>query len=133
MQTVTVFVPRDPATCWKLFTDASLLLRWVPGLRRAQVILVSRGLAQEVHFEYSDSLAYTLVYSYDADQREVSWEPKLGRRDGVAGFARFEPADGGASMTYALEQGANRSAVEREQGDLQRIAEAFAAWMREQS
>jgi len=129
VQTVTVFVPRDPALCWRMFTDASLLLAWVPGLRRAQMISKSRGLAEEVHFEYADSLAYTLVYRYDVERREVSWTPKLGRRDGVAGFARFDDADGGTQMTYGLEQGEGRSPNERELGDLQKLADAFVAWM----
>ncbi len=130
MQTVTVFIARDPAQCWRMFTDATLLLAWVPGLKRAQTIAKSRGLAEEVHFEFADSLAYTLVYSYDVDNREVTWQPKLGRRDGVAGFARFEPAaEGGTSLIYGLEQGENRTANERALGDVQVLADAFVAWM----
>jgi hypothetical protein len=129
MQTVTVVVPRDPATCWKRFTDASLLLAWVPGLRRAQVIAKSRGLPEEVHFEFSDSLAYTLVYTYDVEAREVRWEPKLGKRDGVAGFARFATTDGGTELTYGLEHGTGRNEQDRALGDITKIADAFAAWM----
>jgi hypothetical protein len=129
MQTVTVVVPRDPASCWKRFTDASLLLAWVPGLRRAQVIAKSRGLPEEVHFEFSDSLAYTLVYAYDVDAHEVRWEPKLGKRDGVAGFARFDATDGGTQVTYGLEQGTGRSEQDRALGDIKHIVDAFAAWM----
>ena len=129
MQTVTVTVSRDPATCWKRFTDASLLLAWVPGLRRAQVIATSKGLPEEIHFEFSDSLAYTLVYTYDVDAREVRWEPKLGKRDGVAGFAKFAVTDDGTEVTYGLEQGSGRSERDRALGDIKKIVDAFAAWM----
>jgi len=129
MQTVTVIVPRDPTTCWKRFTDPSLLLAWVPGLRRAQVIATARGLPEEIHFEFSDSLAYTLVYIYDVDAREVRWEPKLGKRDGVAGFAKFAGLDGGTEVTYGLEQGSGRSEQDRAIGDIKKIVDAFAAWM----
>jgi len=129
MQTVTVTVLRDPASCWKRFTDASLLLAWVPGLRRAQVISTARGLPEEIHFEFSDSLAYTLVYTYDVEARELRWEPKLGRRDGVAGFAKFVETAGGTEVTYGLEQGSGRSAHDRALGDIKKIVDAFAAWM----
>ena len=130
VQTLTVFVPRDPQTCWRLFTDVSLLAAWVPGLRRAQVLAKERGLPVEVHFEFAESRAYTLAYSYDVEAREVRWQPKLGRRDGVTGFARFEPAEGGGTtLTYGLEHGEARSAEERALGDLQTLVAALGAWL----
>lgn len=132
VETMTVFIPRDPATCWRVFTDAGLLPAWVPGLRRAQIITKERGLASEVHFEFSSSLTYTLVYTYDLEHREVSWQPKLGRRDGVSGFARFEPSEDGTRVTYGLEPGDGRSPAELELGDLRLLADAFTTWMREQ-
>jgi hypothetical protein len=66
---VSAFVTRDPAACWKLFTDIALLGAWVPGLRRAQVLAKEKGLPSEVHFEFASSLAYTLVYTYDPAAR----------------------------------------------------------------
>src|SRR5262245_33376160 len=105
MHSVTVFVPRDPQTCWRAFLDAAALPLWVPGLRRAQVLAKSHGLPSEIHFEFATSLVYTLAYQYDVERREIRWEPKLGRRDGVTGSVRFEPFDDGARMTYALAHG----------------------------
>lgn len=112
--------------------DASKLPLWVPGLRRAQVLALERGLPSEIHFEFSSSLVYTLVYSYDLEKREVRWQPKLGKRDGVSGFIRFDAADAGTQLTYALEHGEGRSPSERELGDLQKLVDAFVAWMRDE-
>jgi hypothetical protein len=129
VQTLTAYVDRDPAHCWRVFIDAALWPLWVPGLRRAQVIAMERGLPAEVHFEYADSLAYTLVYAYDVERREVRWEPKLGKREGVRGFARFEPIDRGARMTYGLEHGEGRTERERALGDPEALVAAFVRWM----
>jgi hypothetical protein len=85
-------------------------------------------MPSEIHFEYSESLVYTLAYTYDAEQREVRWQPKLGRRDGVSGSVRFDPHDGGTQLTYTLEHGAGRSSSERELGDIQRLVDAFVGW-----
>lgn len=129
VQTASVFVPRDPQACWRLFTDVSLLAAWVPGLRRAQVISKERGFPSEVHFEFATSLAYTLAYSYDVERREVRWSPKLGRRDGVSGFARFDSFDQGTRLTYALEHGDGRSQADRELGDVEKLLAALQAWL----
>lgn len=133
MQTVTALVPRDPETCWQLFTDVTQLTSWVPGLRAAQIITGSRALPSEIHFELAGSraLAYTLVYSYDKAKREVRWEPKLGRSEGVAGFVRFDPDPAGTLLTYGLEHGDGRGPAERELGDVQRLVEAFSVRVRQ--
>ena len=133
MKNVTTFVPRAPEACWNLFTDPSVLLAWMPGLRRATVI--SRGpdnLPLEVHFEFSTSLTYTLVYTYDAAAREVHWHPRAGKRDAVNGFARFEALDEGTQLTYGLTQGLGRSLEDRELYDAQTLIDAFSAWMQRQ-
>jgi uncharacterized protein YndB with AHSA1/START domain len=128
MQTVTVDVARDPETCWHAFIDVAQLPRWVPGLKRAEILTRARGLPEEVHFEFAKELAYTLVYSYDKAEHVVRWQPKLGKREGVSGFVRFEAIENGwTRFTYGLEQGDARSPVERELGDLQRLAESFRA------
>jgi uncharacterized membrane protein len=129
MQTVTTYVPRDADTCWRVFIDIPRLTQWVPGLRHAEIITKERGLPSEVHFQFAQSLAYTLVYSYDRDRREIRWESKLGRRDGVSGWVRFEPFEDGTRITYALEHGDGRGAAERELGDLQRLVDAYATWL----
>lgn len=115
-----------------MFTDAALLTLWVPGLRTAQVISKARGLPEEIHFEFASSLAYTLVYRYDLDRHEVRWEPKLGKRDGVRGFARFEASDRGTLLTYGLEQGEARGPEERSLGDLETLVASFTRWMAEE-
>jgi hypothetical protein len=144
MQTISVDVSRDVETCWRAFVDVTKLPSWVPGLRRAEILTRARGLPEEVHFEFAPSraatqpgaerasspaLAYTLVYSYDREERVVRWEPKLGKRAGVTGFVRFEPAGTSTRITYGLEHGDDRGPVERELGDLRRLADAFAAWV----
>ena len=86
-------------------------------------------MPSEIHFEYSESLVYTLAYTYDVQQREVRWQPRLGRRDGVTGSVRFDATpDGATQVTYTLEHGAGRSPSERELGDLQRVVDAFVGW-----
>lgn len=127
MQTSTALVTRDAETCWRVFTDAAQLTSWVPGLRRALVITKERGLPSEIHFEFSSSLAYTLTYRYDHDRREVHWTPKLGKRDGVAGFVRFESEGDGTRVTYVLEQGDARTSAERALSDPEPLLAAFAA------
>ena len=128
MRSATVVLPHSADACWRAFTDAKLLLAWVPGLRRATVISGS-GLPREILFEFAESRTYTLVYSYDVERREVRWEPQLGKRDAVSGHARFETVDGGTRLEYALEQGDGRSEAERALGSLDVLVAAFAAWM----
>jgi uncharacterized protein YndB with AHSA1/START domain len=129
MQTVTADVSRDPETCWRVFVDPSKLTKWVPGLRRAEIIAGSRGLPSEIHFEFASALAYTLVYTYDKAGREVRWQPKLGKQAGVTGFVRFDAQGQGTRVTYGLEHGDARTSADRELGDLQRVVDAFAAWV----
>ena len=130
MQSVRAVVPRDPDRCWRAFIDAASLAAWVPGLRRARVILVGDdGLPAEILFEFGESLTYTLVYTYDVANREVRWVPRAGKRDAVAGFARFEAVDGGTSITYALEQGDGRSDEQKALGDQAALLDAFGGWL----
>lgn len=132
MQVVETVVAREPEVCWRAFTDASTLAAWVPGLRRARVITQDdRGMPAEILFEFGASLTYSLVYTYDHTTREVTWQPRAGKRDAVAGFAKFEPAEGGTRFTYALAQGDNRSAADKGLGDLTALVTAFARWVAE--
>src|SRR5213075_2102676 len=109
MREVTGYIRRPPDACWRVLVDASLLTGWVPGLRRANVIaLDDAGLPREIHFEFSTSLTYSLVYTYDVAAYEVRWEPRLGGRDAVRGFARLESFDEGTRITYGLEPGGGR-------------------------
>jgi uncharacterized protein YndB with AHSA1/START domain len=130
MRTVTTYIRRPPDACWSALIDASVLTGWVPGLRRARVVATDdTGLPREIQFEFSTSLVYSLVYTYDGAAREVRWEPRLGKRDGVRGFARVDPFDEGSRITYALEPGDGRSPADRALGDLDALVAAFARWM----
>ncbi len=124
-------VPASPDVCWRAFTDANLFAAWMPGLRRASVIAANAdGLPAEVHFEYSESLTYSLRYTYDVGAREVRWEPRIGARDAVRGFARFDDmATGGTRMVYRLEQGAGRLAGDLALGGPHTVASAFIRWL----
>lgn len=87
------------------------------------------GRAREVLFEFSASLTYSLVYSYDVPTRELRWEPRMGKRDGVRGYARLDACDTGTRMTYALEQGPGRSPSDLALGDPEALLVAFARWV----
>ena len=120
------FIARSPDRCWRSFTDPSVLPAWVPGLRRARTVSsFPDGYAREVLFEFRASLTYSLVYEYEHETRTVRWEPRVGGRDAVRGFAQIEPWDGGSRMTYGI------AAVERTRPDLdpRALISAFASWI----
>ena len=130
MRSATAVLPQPLDACWRAFTDARLLLAWVPGLQRATVISTgAMGMPREILFELEDARSYTLVYDYDLGAHEVRWSPQLGKRDAVSGHARFVEIDGGTRLEYALEQGDGRSEAERALGSLDALLAAFAAWM----
>lgn len=133
MHSAEVVIDRSPEHCWRALTDATLLPVWVPGLRRARVIDAgTNGLAREVAFEFSSSLTYSLVYSYDEATLCVRWEPRVGKRDGVRGFAQLELVDGGTRMSYGLEQGDGRNAADQSLGEPAALVAAFARWVESQ-
>lgn len=106
-----------------------MLVSWVPGLRRARVARADPdGLPVEVAFEFGSSLSYSLVYEHDPEQRVVRWEPRVGRRDGVTGSARFDPEGEGCRVTYCSEPN-QHAPHERADDSAQRILDAFAAWV----
>lgn len=130
MQSVEAVVPRDPEACWRAFTDPATLAAWVPGLRRARVIAMDDGgRPQEILFEFGSSSTYSLVYTYDPAAREVAWQPRTGKHDAVAGFARFELVEGGTRIIYALKQGDGRSPAEKALGDLDTLIAAFVRFV----
>ncbi|MEZ4366398.1 MAG: SRPBCC family protein [Kofleriaceae bacterium] len=130
VSTHTVFVPRPPADCWRVFTDVALLASWVPGLRRARAVAVDEGgRPSEILFEFAASLTYSLVYRYDPAAHELWWEPRAGKRDAVRGGARFDAEAGGTRLRYHLAQGDGRSASERALADPERLLAAFVACM----
>ncbi|MBA2538135.1 MAG: hypothetical protein H0V17_00745 [Deltaproteobacteria bacterium] len=129
MQTITSLIRKSPEACWRVLVDPALLTGWVPGLRKARVVATyPTGLPREITFEFSSSLVYSLVYTYDAP-RELRWTPGLGARDAVCGFARLEPHESGTRLTYGLELGGARSQKDRAIGDPDAIVAEFVAWM----
>jgi hypothetical protein len=132
MRTVTAFIARAPDACWRVLTDVATFTGWVPGLRRARVVASDEaGRPREVQFEFAASRTYSLVYTYAAAEREVHWEPGLGKRDAVRGFARCDASEHGTNLTYGLEPGDARSEAEQALGDLEAVVSAFARWMRD--
>jgi len=130
MPAVVVEIARPPADVWRAFTDVSLLAAWMPGVRRTQIVDQPPGeRPREILFEFSTSLTYTLVYTYDEDKREVHWEPRVGRRDAVRGFARVEASGAGSRLTYSLEQGSGRTTEDLILGGPQAVVEAFVRWI----
>lgn len=130
MHVVTAHVARSPEACWRVMVDPALLTQWVPGLRRAVVISLGPfQLPAEIHFEFSASLTYTLVYTYDLAAREMRFEPRLGKREGVRGYVRIDAVDDGARIEYGLEEGEGRSAADRELGGPEAVVASFVKWM----
>jgi hypothetical protein len=121
-------ISRPADRCYAAFCDARRLTEWVPGLRRARVVLAGEdGRPREVLFEFGNKLTYSLVYRYDDASRRVEWRPGVGRRDAVTGFAEFADSGSGCEMTYAVE---STAAEQAERGaDAEAISSAFAEWV----
>jgi len=132
MRIVSAVVSRPLEACWRVFTDAATLPRWVPGLVGARLVRQGdNGLPAEIAFDYAAGLHYSLTYAYDTDACVVRWEPvdTDGERGGVRGFARFTAVDGGTDITYALEHDEGRKAAERALDDPRQLLQAFAHFM----
>ncbi len=132
--TRSIVIPRKPRACWLAFTQVETLCAWVPGLRSARI--VSRtpdAMPSEIEFEFSESRAYTLAYTYDGTDtaRIVRWYPRSNPTDAVRGWARFEACDGGTRLEYELIPGAARTDLERHLDNTDELLEAFARWMTE--
>jgi uncharacterized protein YndB with AHSA1/START domain len=129
MTTVTRHIPRPPEACWRRFVDVRQLPAWLPGLRRAVVVVEGDdGLPREVAYEFAPTRTYSLRYEYDATALRVSWSPRVGARDAVWGEATFQPDAAGCLMTYRLAPGDARTAA-GEADAAEALCEAFAAWM----
>ncbi len=124
----TAHLDHPPEHCLRTFLDVTLLPSWVPGLRRARVVTRDpTGRPSEVSFEFGDSLTYSLVYQYEG--HEVRWTPRVGRKDGIAGRASFEPDGDGCRFTYTLEP-TTHPQRDRPREDPERIVTAFTQRLR---
>lgn len=128
-----IVVHKKPQACWLGFTDPDTLCAWVPTLRSATVLSKQAdGMPHEIEFELTTGRRYTLAYTYAATDiaKIVRWEPTSDTGDAVRGFARFEPAEHGATqITYELEEGASRTDLERALASADEVLDAFAEWM----
>ena len=112
--------------CFRLFCDVASLRHWVDGLRKVKVVRARPdGLALEVIYEHGATLTYSMLYDYDLAARRVSWEPGLGRRDAVGGWAEFVDEGEACRMRYSLRSGAGRD----DPDEAARVVEAFARWV----
>jgi uncharacterized protein YndB with AHSA1/START domain len=135
MRIVSARIARPLEACWRAFTDASALPRWVPGLQAADLVArTAADLPLQIRFRYVAGLTYSLRYTYDIAQRVVRWEPvdEDGQAGGVRGFARFAPVAGGTELTYALEHAAGRRAAERALDSPELLLETFARFMHDE-
>ncbi|MBL9037307.1 MAG: hypothetical protein JNG84_02220 [Archangium sp.] len=122
---VELFLRADPTRCFDAFCDAAAARRWVPGLKKANVVRRDAdGHPLEVMYEFGDALSYALVYAYDVAALKVRWVPSSGAMDAVSGHAQFVPAEGGCTMRYSIDSVRGRSG-----GHDTAVAEAFVEWM----
>lgn len=132
MEIVSIDVQRRVDACWRVFTNPSLLVHWVPGLRAATLVESRKdGLPREVVFEFAAGLRYTLLYTYDVVEHVVRWEPREEGVGAVRGFAQFATTEVGTCLTYGLEHGAGRKAAERVLDDPEMLIGSFARYMHE--
>ena len=97
---------------------------WMPNLRRARVVAsYPTGLPREIDFVLASARTFSLLYTYDVAARELHWKPRRGTA--APGFARVEPVDQGARITYAIED----STAKSDNGDLDALVARFASWM----
>lgn len=130
MQTVSTVVSRSLGECWRVFTDPVQMTAWVPGLRAALVIETGEdGLPREMQFEFATDLVYSLLYTYDAEECVVRWEPRPGETGAVRGYAKFTELEGGTEVTYALAHEPGRKAAERAIDNPRLLVDAFARLM----
>ena len=109
--------------CFRAFCDLKQLRHWVPGVRRVKVVREREdGLPLEAIVDHGSTLSYSMMYAYDLAARRVEWEPGVGRRDAVRGWAEFVDEGGACLMRYAV--AGNRDAAEAET-----VVEAFARWV----
>jgi hypothetical protein len=129
---VNLRLDRDPRACFEAFCAVERIPDWVARVRA--VLVRARhpdGRPAEVEFVSvtpdRGEVAYTLVYAYDRRGLRVSWRPREGEHDAVAGYAAFVADGDGCAFTYALEHGRGWALDPVDlQGAAQHNAAAFA-------
>jgi hypothetical protein len=125
LQTAETIVRAPAEKCFELFCDPKLLPHLIPAIKRVKVVR-SRpdGRALEVLFE-GETLSYSVVYEYDVAARRVTWEPGIGRRDSVRGFAEFHAEGTGCKLRYGVASTTRR--LDPDEASL--FVAAFAQWV----
>ena len=132
MEIVAIDVQRPLDACWRALTTPATLVHWVPGLVRATLVEArADGLPREVMFEFAAGLQYSLLYTYDASEHVVRWEPREHDRGAVRGFAHLDATEDGCRLTDSLEHEPGRKAAERVLDDPELLVASFARYMHE--
>lgn len=122
---IELLISAPAQKCFEAFCDLQSARLWLPGLKKLRVVRSdARGRPLEVTYEFGDDLTYALVYAYDDAKRQVRWVPSAGVRDGVSGFASFEPYEEGCRFRYSLDSVRGRP----EEHPLA-VAHAFMNWV----
>ncbi len=122
---IELLISAPPQKCFDAFCDLQSARLWLPGLKKLRVVRSdARGRPLEVTYEFGDDLTYALVYAYDDARRHVRWVPSAGVRDGVSGYASFEPYEDGCRFRYSLD-----SVKGRPEDHPLAVAHAFREWM----
>ncbi len=124
---VELILPAPADACYRQFCDPALIRLWLPGLKRLKVVRSDEhGRPLEITFTLNETLTYALVYAYDDAHHRVRWVPSAGVQDGVSGFAHFEPLPEGCTFRYSIDSQRGRAPEH-----LEKVAEAFANWVRD--
>jgi len=125
LDTAETFVRASADQCFALFCDVKLLHHFIASLRRVKVVRVRPdGRPLEALFE-GEHLSYSVIYAYDLPNRRVTWEPGVGKRDSVRGFAEFLVEGEGCRVRYGVESMTRR--LDPEEAGL--FVAAFAHWV----
>ena len=102
-----IVIAAPPADIMNVISDFPSYPRWATGVRQADVVSESDGLAQEVHFVLDAAPIrdeYNLGYVWNGDEG-VSWKIVApgSMLTGMDGSYHLAAVDGGTRVTYQLE------------------------------
>lgn len=102
-----IVIAAPPADIMQVISDFPAYPQWATGVRKADVVSESDGLAQEVHFVLDAAPIrdeYNLGYVWNGDQG-VSWKIVApgSMLTGMDGSYHLAAVEGGTRVTYQLE------------------------------